>query len=46
MKKFFKKPLLLVGSMAAVVGLSFLSSPETDLKAQGDIKWCDYDNAC
>lgn len=46
MKKFFKNPFLLFGSVATVAGLSFFSSPETDLKAQGEAKWCDYDTSC
>jgi len=38
--------LLLFGSVAAVAGLSFLSSQEAAVTAQTDPKLCDYDVNC
>ena len=42
MKKFFKKPLLLFGSLLTVAGLSFVSSQEAEVTAQYEVKWCEY----
>jgi hypothetical protein len=46
MKKFFKKQLLLFGSLLTVAGLSFVSSQEAEVTAQTDPKLCDYDVDC
>lgn len=42
MKKFFKKPVLLLGSLAAVVGISYISSQTPEIKAQTAPKWCQW----
>ncbi|WP_143057664.1 hypothetical protein [Cyclobacterium xiamenense] len=42
MKNLLKKPLLLVGTLISVVGLSFTDVRNKDAKAQSDIKWCDW----
>ena len=42
MKNYFKKPVLLLGSLAAVVGLGFVSSESNEVKAQGDSIYCEW----
>ncbi|WP_035805429.1 hypothetical protein [Lunatimonas lonarensis] len=44
MKKFFKKPVLLLGSLAAVVGFRFVSDQHADVKAQSGVEWCQWIN--
>ncbi|WP_035805432.1 hypothetical protein [Lunatimonas lonarensis] len=45
MKKLFKKPVLLLGSLAAVVGFGFLSDQHADVKAQSGVEWCQWFDA-
>ena len=42
MKRILKKPLLLFGTIISIVGLSFTDSGNKTVKAQSDIKWCDW----
>ena len=42
MKKLIKKPVLLLGSLGALIGLGFVSTQSADVNAQGSVKWCDY----
>jgi len=42
MRKLFKKPILLCGTVVAVLGLIFTDSGNKTVKAQSDIKWCDW----
>ncbi|MCC5936871.1 MAG: hypothetical protein JJU34_06285 [Lunatimonas sp.] len=45
MKKFFKKPVLLFGSLAAVVGLGFVTGQSSEVKAQNDVELCHWFDA-
>ncbi|MDO6436407.1 hypothetical protein Q4534_03265 [Cyclobacterium sp. 1_MG-2023] len=42
MKKLIKKPVLLLGTLGALIGLGFVSTQNADVNAQGSVKWCDY----
>ena len=42
MKKLIKKPVLLLGTLGALIGLGFVSTQSADVNAQGSVKWCDY----
>ncbi|MCC5936876.1 MAG: hypothetical protein JJU34_06310 [Lunatimonas sp.] len=44
MKKYFKKPVLLLGSLAAVVGLTLSTNSNRSAIAQNDVPWCDWIN--
>jgi len=44
-KKLLKKPMLLMGSLIAVMVLSFIESGNKTVKAQSEILWCDYYDA-
>ena len=45
MKKLFEKPVVLLGTLGALVGLGFVSSQSTEVKAQGSVPWCTWIDA-
>lgn len=45
MKKYFKKISLLTGAVFAVAGLGFMVSQNSELKAQSNIRWCQWFDA-
>ncbi|WP_339681233.1 hypothetical protein [Cyclobacterium marinum] len=45
MKKLIKKPVLLLGTLGALIGLGFVSTQNADVIAQGSVKWCDWKDA-
>ncbi|WP_114750956.1 hypothetical protein [Pleomorphovibrio marinus] len=42
MKKFFKKPILLIGSLAAVIGLGYYPNNNQEVNAQNTVKYCQW----
>jgi hypothetical protein len=42
MKKLIKKPVLLLGSLGALISLGFVFSQSEEVKAQGSVEWCDW----